>query len=296
MMLRVLKISVFFLAAFAALACLAAWRASSANAGHDEDLAELEGLVTARGELEDSVLESRAGLRQNFDRINDALRGLRATPRLARALRDRDRDYATAADILDRQASALGGEEVSIERFKTDLALLRLASRYFPLAADALSYPDNASAPAGAQDAATDAGTDAGIVPGERLVPTVASLRTDVERFQVAPRRDVADRIARQLEELEELGPELDSQRQSDLAALIGHTRAILDHRERVDSVVRTLMASGDRADFRAAREELERVARHDSAMEVALRIAAAELLGLLLLLVATISWRTRWR
>jgi hypothetical protein len=289
-----------FLAVLVAWTWFAVWRLSSANARHDENLADLDALISARAELEASVLAARAGILQNFDAINRSVRSLRAASGLASSLRSQGREYAPAADIVDHEADTVKNEEAVIERFKTNLALLRLASRSFPGAADALSYCDDARVPtaadAGVSTAVPDAGTNGAPAPCERLARKVALLRTDVEVYVDSPRREVAERSEHDIQALEELQSELDPARQGQVGALLGHARAILDHRPRVDLIARDLVTSTGRADGRAAFEEFERVARHDSAMEAALRIAAAELLALFVLLLGALVWRTRWR
>jgi hypothetical protein len=275
-----------------AWAWLAVWQLSKANARHDDDLAELDALIAARADLETNVLASRAGILQNFDAVNRSVRSLRSAAAVASALRGQGREFTAAADILDREADALKMEEAAIERFKTTLALFRLASRSFPVAADALSYCDDAGAQAAVQDAAAEGAP----APCERLARKVASLRTDVERYEVAPQRELAEGIEHDIQGLDDLHSQLDPARQAELSALLGHARAILDHRPRVDRMARDLLTSTGRAEGRAALQEFERVAGHDAAMEAALRIAAAELLALFVLLLAAIVWRARWR
>jgi hypothetical protein len=274
-----------------AWAWLAVWQLSKANARHDDDLAELDALIAARAELETNVLASRAGILQNFDAINRSVRSLRSAAAVATALRSQGREFTAAADILDGESDTLKVEEAAIERFKTTLALFRLASRSFPVAADALSYCDDAGAPAATQDAAEGAP-----LPCERLAHKVASLRTDVERYEVAPQRELAEGIEHDIQALDDLQSQLDPTRQAEVSALLGHARAILDHRPRVDRMARDLVTSTGRAEGRAALQEFERVAGHDAAMEAALRIAAAELLALFVLLLAVVVWRARWR
>src|SRR5260370_38990566 len=97
-------------------------------------MATIDFLLAGRLTLETSVLESRAGLQLNFDAVDRAVLVLRRASQEANVVRGRGPAYGEAADKLERMSEQLPVEETSLETFKTDLALLRLASRYFPVA------------------------------------------------------------------------------------------------------------------------------------------------------------------
>ena len=238
---RALTLALAFVGALTVWAATAAWRLSRTDAQHDEDASDLAALVAARSDLETNVLELRAGLERNFDAVNRSLQALRQADRVAGVIRARGRAYSVAVDVLQRRAGAVPSEEAMVEGFKTNLALLRLSSGYFSLAADELlrSFDRGTSA------AASDAGI--GSVVEDPAARAVASLRASVERFQIAPNGETEEAIEHALEELDSIEPTLEPPRQTDLRALIGHTRAILDRRERVDRTARMIVASSGR-------------------------------------------------
>jgi hypothetical protein len=273
-------------------------RAAEAFSHHADDVAGADGLLASRAELETSVLEARAGLQLNFDGIDRAVLSLRAGPRLASLVRSRGPVYARAADTLDRLSEAMQVEEAALETFKSDLALLRLSSRYFPSAADALSRPDAATSRAlGALRAAisrlqvdTDhpqevdwrirgqlAALAAARSSADSMTAKVGALRADVERFEEMPTREVADRIDAEMQALTELRSSLSESVQADLTVLLGHTRAIVDRRERVDRTARAIARSSVRHDAEAALTAYEYAARSELAVARSWRIGVYE-------------------
>src|SRR5207247_9058811 len=98
---------------------------------------------------------------------------------------------------------------------KTDLALLRSSARYFPTAVATLTRR------------------------GGDLAEKVEALRADVERFQAAPARAVAERIEAELAALDAARDALDGDGQNDLGVVTGHARAIVERRERIDRLAR---------------------------------------------------------
>jgi hypothetical protein len=285
-------------------------RAAEAFAHHGEDIAQLAALLSARTALETSVLESRSGILLNFDPINRAALSLRFASREAIVVRGRGAAYTEAADALDRLAEDARREESSLETLKTDLALLRLSSRYFPIAAEALSHPDETSsrrlralsgdmtryqqapAPELAWRITADlTALDTALTGVETRVGKVSALRADVERFEEAPTREVAQRLETEIPALDAARSTFEETARADLDVLLGHTRAILERRERVDRVVRTIVRSAVRADAEAARAAYERAARDVFGMSLALRIALAEIAAAALAFLAAACW-----
>jgi len=188
-------------------------------------------------------------------------------------------------------------EEPSLETFKTDLALLRLSSRYFPFAADALMqrvdggsqplrvlraeidrYKDDPSAQGAWRIGGALTTLDAARSALEARMAVIGELRTNVERYEESPTRDVAQRLEAAIPALDSLRATLDDAARADLDVLLGHIRAILDRRERVDRFARTLVRSPVRVHAEAARASYERAAREQLRLVLALRIAAAEI------------------
>jgi uncharacterized membrane-anchored protein len=99
---------------------------------------------------------------------------------------------------------------------------------------------------------------------------------------------------------LERVRSSLHDASSADLGVLLGHTKAILDRRERVDRFTRTLTASPARLHIEAARAAYERAARRQYARVVSLRIVAIQLasVGCVLLLraAALVGWLRRLR
>jgi len=278
----------FFVASLALIVVAAAIapvarRSARAAAFHGADLARLDALLAARLALETSVLEARAGLQSRFDLIDRAVLVLRTAADAAGVVRGRGSDYAEAADELVRTSQALHSEEAALETFKSDLALLRLSSRYLPLAAAALL-----------QRAAGVRTPDAHEATRSALaarIEVIDELRTNVERYQETPTREIAQRIEAIVPVLGSLRATLDDDAQADLDVMLGHARVILDRRERVDRFTRNLVHSPTRAHVEAARAAYERAALRQAGTNVALRIAASEIGALGIIALGAAAW-----
>jgi cell division protein FtsB len=285
---------------------------SDVSGRYAEDMAQIGALMTARTALETSVLETRAGIRWSFDAVNRAVVSLRGASRLAAVVRSRGTVYAEAADALDRLSDETQAEEVSIETFKTDLALLRLASRNFPVAVDALSHPDAASSRAfGALRADLNlsqtertpevtwriasglAAYDVASAVVAAGAAKIGALRADVERYEEAPTREVAEHLETEIAAIEASRESFPEAVQSDLTVLLGHTRVIIDRRERVDRTVRVIVRSAARVDAEVARAAYERASRHEHDLALVLRIGAGEVAVAALALFAGTILRT---
>jgi hypothetical protein len=287
-------------------------RRSAAVFSHrGEDVAQLDRLLSSSNELDANVLEARGGIALNFDAIDRAVLSLRPAARAAAVLRGRGAAYAEAGDALERAAEELRKTESLLEAFKTDLALLRLSSRYFPIAAGALSRPDDAStshinalrADLGRFEGASTpevgwrmtgalAGLDAARKEREVRTSRVNALRADVERYQEVPAREIAQRLEGEISALEESRPLFAPASRGDLDILLGHTRAILDRRERVDRTARAVVHSALQIDLEAARAAYERSSRHEYAAASALRLVTLELCAAAVaLLAAAFGW-----
>jgi hypothetical protein len=280
------------LAAGLLLAALTLWslrqerRAAAAAAHRAEDTARLDALLGARTALETSVLETRAGLQRNFDAMNRAILSLRGAARDAALVRGRGPGYAVAAEALDRLADDMRSEERALESLKTDLALLRLSTRDFPSVAEAIA---RATDPSGgvAQRQLT--------LPSEAARRQLASLQSDVERYQDFPARDVALRLETQIAALDANHGSFPEAAQSELDVLLGHARSILDRRERVDRLTRSVARSPARLDAEQARSAYERAARREIVTAWVMRVTAAWSGATALVLLALGGW-ARWR
>jgi hypothetical protein len=237
---------------------------SPGAASHERDAERLDALLGGRLALEVSVLEARAGLQSSYDPINRALASLRGAAAAAEALEKRGRPYAAAAQQVALAAGALTTEETALEQFKTDMALLSLSSRLFPQAADALIRRAESDVRQRRRS------------PLSAELATLAALRTDMERFEERPGPEATQRLEHGLSELQAVRPSLDERAREDLDALSGHTRAMLDRRERVDRFVRTLVRSPMRHYLEAARAAYERSARARARNAGALQVLSA--------------------
>jgi transcriptional regulator with XRE-family HTH domain len=257
----------------AALALIGmAWARS--NAAYADDVAQLEALRSSRVALQQSVLAARAGLTLHFDDIHSAVVSLRPAASQALLLAERGQVYAPSAEALTRAAQALRAEESAIETFKTDLALLRLSSRYFPSAADALPSPS-------------------AVKPQD-----LNALRSLVERFQEAPARELGQRLEAAISALDTVRATLleESAEREALTVLLGHARVILDRRERVERITRALLDAPVQAQLEAARSAYERAARQQLTRVMALRLVASELACAGLIALAIGGWRSTRR
>jgi hypothetical protein len=236
-----------------AVALSAAWvehHAAERIAARAEDLPRIEALVAAEGSLRTSVLEAAAGILPHFDPIVSASGSLRDAARVAAIVRSRGSGrYAASADALTAMDQAARAEELPVETLKSDLSLLRASSRYFPIAVAELARQDPATAKA------------------------VEAVRSDVERFQTTPTRELGARLEGDLAALVAGGAALGEGSRVDLAAVAGHARAILERRERVDRLVREVTRSPALADGVAARESYEAAAEREIALAATLRV-----------------------
>jgi hypothetical protein len=111
----------------------------------------------------------------------------------------------------------------------------------------------------------------------DTMAAKVGALRADVERFEEMPTREVADRIDSEVAALADLRSSVGESVQADLTVLIGHTRAILDRRERVDRTARTIARSPVRRNVEDARAVYEYEARNELALARSWRIGVYE-------------------
>ena len=240
-----------------------AMQLSPRAAVQEEDVQRLDALIAAHTAFEASVLEARAGLLLNFDPLNRARSSLRDASAAAETLRTRGDAYAPAAERVGLAARALEGQDPAVEQFKTDLALLRLSSYHFPLAADALIRR---------------AESDIRRQPRSPLaaeLATLAALRTGIERVEERPANEDLQRVEHGLSKLQTVRASLDDRGREELDTLSGHTRAILDRRERVDSIARMLVRSPVGMYLETARSAYERSARRQ-----AQKVGALQMLG----------------
>jgi DAHL domain-containing protein len=233
---------------------------------HERDVQRLDALVAARVALELGVLEARAGLQSSFDPINRALSSLRDAAAAAEGVQARGAIYAPAAERLALAARALESEEPTVEQLKTDLALLRLSSYHFPLAADALIR--RAEADARKERRSSLAGQ----------LATLGALRTDMERLDELPAHEDMQRLERGLSKLQTLRASLDDPGREALDMLSGHTRSILDRRARVDQLARMLVRSPVRMQLEEARAAYGRSARRQAQKVGALQMLSGVL------------------
>jgi DAHL domain-containing protein len=243
-----------------------AMQLSPRAAFRERDAPRIDALLAGRVAFEVSVLEARAGLSSSFDPIHRALRSLRDAAAAAETLRARGTAYTPAAVQLELAARALTSEEATLEQLKTDLTLLRLSSQYFPLAADALIRRAEAEVRR----------------PGRGLLSrelaTLAALRTDVERYAELPVRESLPRLEHGLSQLQTVRASLDAGAREELDVLSGHTRAILDRRERVDQLTRSLVRSPARVHLEAARAAYAESARSQARRAGALSVLSGAL------------------
>jgi DAHL domain len=285
-------------------------RAAEACAHRGEDTAQIDDLLGALTMLETSVLETRAGIQLNFDSINRAVLALRAAPRVASLVRGRGSAYAQAAESIDGLAEDMRKEEASLETLKTDIALLRLSSRYFPTAAEALAHRDEATAERlrslrtemiratqelTKEDAWRIAARLATIAASRAELETrtekVTAVRGSVERYEESPTGEGALRLEADISALAAAREGFDEATRGDLDSLLGHARSILDRRERVDRLVRGVVRSPIRQEVQAARAAYENASRQELRVELGLRILAAAVGVAALVLLGAAVW-----
>jgi hypothetical protein len=201
-------------------------------------------------------------------------------------------------------------EEASLETLKTDVALLRLSSQYFPTAAEALAHRDEATAERlralraemiranqelTKEDAWRIAARLATIAASRAELETrtekVTALRGAVERYEESPTGEGAMRLEADINLLRATRGDFDETTRWDLDSLLGHARSILDRRERVDRLVRSVVRSPVRQDALAARAAYEHASRHELGVELTLRILVGALGAAVLALLGAAVW-----
>jgi hypothetical protein len=292
------------LTVFAMCVAYPVWQLERVTAASQYDVARVEALLAARSALQISILTARAGLVLSFDDLNRALAEMRAVGVEASYARALGHDYTQAADELAAAADAQRAEESGIETFKTDMALLRLSSRQFPAAVDAMERgafgPGRELVTAGQQEE-RDSRTDRSDL-GKRIETAraaISGLRYEVERYEAAPTRQVARRLEAAILTLSELRASWgdDDASSRALAVLLGHTRVILDRRERVDGFARNFARSPVRSHLEATRAAYDRAARGPLGATALLRLVASLLAVLGVLAFGVAAWRaTRLR
>jgi hypothetical protein len=106
----------------------------------------------------------------------------------------------------------------------------------------------------------------------------LAALRTDLERYAELPVRESLPRLEHGLSRLQTVRASLDADAREELDVLSGHTRAILDRRERVDRFTRSLVRSPVRTHLEAARAAYAESARSQARGVGALSVLSAVL------------------
>lgn len=255
------------------------WRAS--------DVARLDQLLQSTRDLRDEILATRAGISHNFDNLNAAARNLRQVENLANHIRRRGSEFAPVAGTLTRSAESLRHELIVLERFKSNLTLLQLASGFVANAHEhawqellALLQALRSEQANGRRTVST---TDA-LANFEQTLTVIGHLQAQVGRYQQAPSQETRTALHSAIEAATAVGSGLPLGLQQELGVLLGHTRAILERRERVDELTRPLLQTPWRAELEAAREAYQLTAERNAQQVLILRITAAELGGIGLL------------
>lgn len=275
------------LAVLSVAALGAVWRVEHGIATSAQAAMRVSTLLSARQALQLHVLSACAGVESSFDHMNSALRALHALDSEADAADMRKDELAPGTAELTQAARALRAEDRAVEMFKTDLALLRLSSRHFPVAVDELTRR-GMQPPAADQDGTSDRNA--------AVREAMHVLRTEMERYTAAPTRAAAKRLEAAIAALTGLRAsfEDDDAARADLSVVLGHARAILERRERVDSFARDFERSPVRQHLEAALVAYQLSARARTYTLTATRLVASLLAGVGLLAIGLAVFRAR--
>lgn len=190
---------------------------TSINAPRHERADALQAVILHDAALQRDVLRGRAGLLPNYDPLVGSMDRLRAAAADLSADAGANGDAGT--DIRQKAAEvarAVAAQEALVESFKSDNALLQNSLSYF----NHLSLRLTSREAGGRADAT-----------GEIGMLTVAMLR-----FINAPRRDLAQEVARSIDALERHPPQPSAT--GDIRSLTSHARLIIRTLPRVDDLV----------------------------------------------------------
>ncbi len=195
----------------------------------DRYIRALRSVQTLDANLNELVLKSRLGLLSHYDPL------VRATAELDRLhhVLEPVPDFLLApgqADIRRRIAEsrrALSDKERIVEDFKTQNAILRNSSRFFPVASAELIAQATA------------------LPTGGELATSLRDLRSDVMLFNLFPDRDLGAQIARRMQGVREVVARASAaDLEDDTDILLTHARLILERKPRVDALVDRIVAA----------------------------------------------------
>ena len=180
----------------------------------DRALAELDRFTTAEAMLHGNVLSARAGLLRNYDPLVADTDALDASLQNLQQIMLGD---AAAESAIDRLMTSVNRQELLIEQFKSENALLQNSLAYFALSSGALSSPDQAAPLASAIST---------------LAISMLRLEFDTSMASARAVQDRMDELARQIPDQVDAAP---------AAALLAHGRLLHELLPATDGILRAL-------------------------------------------------------
>lgn len=187
--------------------------------------ARVDALSAADDRLGDSVLKARAGITNHYDDITRALVNLHVELRTVRAAMGAVALAPSSREAVDERLRAadqlIQAKEQQVEQAKTELALLRNSSRFFPVAAGQLIASARPVQPALA-DSVENLLREVAIFASNATVERGAAILEQCRALQSLDVNDAALGDARLL--------------------LVRHATIIVEHTRRVDRLVRDVL------------------------------------------------------
>jgi signal transduction histidine kinase len=237
--------------------------------GHEVEAAyrrDLRRLDALGAQLDRELLRSRAGLTMHYDALTRSFQELRRTTRQV-ALAPPELGFEPAAELpaaLARLDALLREEQVLLDRFKSDNAILRNSRQYYPVLLDEL------------RDRLAK-------VPGsEPLRERLAAILAALAHLEAAPASDAVALLSLALDELGRAGAGA-ALTPSEVEVVLGHGRLIVAHHAAVDRVVASVLAL-------PIASEIERaVGSYEQSYSAALRRGQLEISLLTVLIAAAV-------
>ncbi|WP_407530991.1 two-component system VirA-like sensor kinase [Methylobacterium oryzisoli] len=182
---------------------------------YDRALQTLDGVTVAESALQRDLLLARSGVLRNYDPLVQEIASLYEGARRIREIASEGTEMPAALDALD---GALAQQEVLVERFKSENALLQNSLAYFGLFSARMADPQR---------------DDAILTGVSDLAAAMLRLTHDTS---AAATREVEER-------LDELATAAGSQGHPDIKALLAHGRMLHRLLPSLDGVLHTLLA-----------------------------------------------------
>ena len=204
------------------------YRAQSVDsAQHNRYNADLQHLKESDAALDEAVLRTRYGLLASYDPLNAELAQIRALQNAVQAppAYIGQQGRAEMRQEFEAFGKEIDREDLLIQQFKSQNAVINNSLRYFPIATRSL-----------AQKIALDPRARNLAVDLNRLV-------ADVLGYSLAPDQQLAQRISGQLDHLSQSAGNQEPSIKAELLIILNHANTILEKKPALDNLTRELIA-----------------------------------------------------